>query len=132
MTARLWLLSLEAAPAAPDRAILPSSLFHPSAPYYVYPCPFTQLHIPLVCSPDFRPLRPLLTTSGVCQLFESELKKRNPQQRNITYDISDLHSFIDELGDCGCMVYEAEIQGYRPYNKDWIKAKVLKHLQRQA
>merc|ERR1711865_1256925 len=73
-----------------------------------------------------------LMLDGVCQLFESELKKRNPQQRNITYDISDLHSFIDELGDCGCMVYEAEIQGYRPYNKDWIKAKVLKHLQRQA
>ena len=132
MTARLWLLSLEAAPAAPDRAILPSSLFHLCTLLRIPLSVYSTTYTPMVCSPDFCPLRPLLTTTGVCQLFESELKKRNPQQRNITYDISDLHSFIDELGDCGCMVYEAEIQGYRPYNKDWIKAKVLKHLQRQA
>lgn len=42
---------------------------------------------------------------GVCAMFESHLKAKNPQSRNITYDIQDLYNFVDGFGDLGVLVY---------------------------
>jgi hypothetical protein len=38
-------------------------------------------------------------------MFEQKLKNENRNQHNITYDISQLHRFIDLLDDLVCLVY---------------------------
>ncbi|KAJ1492231.1 enhancer of rudimentary, partial [Baffinella frigidus] len=43
--------------------------------------------------------------NGICQLYETRLKGLNPGMRNITYDITDLYSFIENLGDLSCLVF---------------------------
>lgn len=47
---------------------------------------------------------------GICQMFEEKLKRENPQQKKITYDISDLFLFIDKLTDLAALVYETRAQ----------------------
>ena len=37
--------------------------------------------------------------NGICALYEKELKVLNPKMPNITYDISDLYAYIDQLSD---------------------------------
>ncbi|KAB0348157.1 hypothetical protein FD754_013014 [Muntiacus muntjak] len=48
--------------------------------------------------------------------------RMNPNSPSITYDISQLFDFIDDLADLSCL----------PYNKDWIKEKIYVLLHRQA
>ena len=38
-------------------------------------------------------------------MFEQKLKNEYRSARNITYDISELHHFIDALDDLVCLVY---------------------------
>ncbi|CAM9925879.1 unnamed protein product [Lampetra planeri] len=69
---------------------------------------------------------------GVCKIYEEHLKRMNPNSPSITYDISQLFDFIDDLADLSCLVYRADTQTYQPYNKDWIKEKIYILLRRQA
>ena len=69
---------------------------------------------------------------GVCKMYEEHLKRMNPNSPSITYDISQLFDFIDDMADLGCLVYRADTQTYQPYNKDWIKEKIYVLLRRQA
>ncbi|KAL3502375.1 hypothetical protein ACH5RR_036824 [Cinchona calisaya] len=69
---------------------------------------------------------------GICGLYERKLKDLNPSIRNINYDISDLYNFIDGLADMSALVYEHSIQAYLPYDRKWIKAKLLQHLKKLA
>ena len=46
-----------------------------------------------------------LAMDGVCALYEKELKVLNPKVVNITYDISDLYSYLDQLADISLLVY---------------------------
>mmetsp|Transcript_64486 Transcript_64486/g.181421 ORF Transcript_64486/g.181421 Transcript_64486/m.181421 type:complete len:107 (+) Transcript_64486:72-392(+) len=69
---------------------------------------------------------------GVCQLYEQSLKSVNPKLRSITYDISDLFSYIDQLGDLCCLVFNPQSNSYIPHNKEWIKAQVFTHLRSQV
>jgi hypothetical protein len=69
---------------------------------------------------------------GVCKLFEERLKEKFANQRNITYDVSDLFAFIDQLGDLAALVFDARTNQYQPRNKDWIKERVLRHLKELA
>jgi len=46
-----------------------------------------------------------IVTAAVCGLYEKELKTLNPQVRNITYDIADLYTYLDQLQDLSCLVY---------------------------
>ncbi len=69
---------------------------------------------------------------GVCQMFEERLKRQNPTQRKITYDISDLFSFIDDCPDLACMVLDAETNTYAPHDKKWVKQQIYKHLKQQV
>ncbi|XP_060047315.1 enhancer of rudimentary homolog [Erinaceus europaeus] len=68
---------------------------------------------------------------GVCKMYEEHLKRMNPSSPSITYDISQLFDFIDDLADLSCLVYRAETQTYQPYNKDWIKEKICMLLGRR-
>lgn len=69
---------------------------------------------------------------GVCKMYEEHLKRMNPNSPSITYDISQLFDFIDDLADLSCLVYRGDTQTYQPYNKDWIKEKIYVLLRRQA
>ncbi|XP_076033863.1 enhancer of rudimentary [Oratosquilla oratoria] len=69
---------------------------------------------------------------GVCKIYEEHLKRMNPNTPSITYDISQLFDFIDQLSDLSCLVYQKSTNTYAPYNKDWIKEKIYILLRRQA
>ncbi|XP_021758024.1 enhancer of rudimentary homolog [Chenopodium quinoa] len=69
---------------------------------------------------------------GICALYERKLKEINPALRNISYDIGDLYNFIDGLADLSALVYEHSIQGYLPYDRQWIKQKTLQRLKKLA
>ncbi|CAG9862181.1 unnamed protein product [Phyllotreta striolata] len=68
---------------------------------------------------------------GVCKIYEKHLKRRNPNTPTISYDLSQLFDFIDQLADLSCLVYQKSVNAYAPYNKDWIKEKIY-ILMRQA
>jgi len=69
---------------------------------------------------------------GVCKIYEEHLKRMNPNSPSITYDISQLFDFIDDLADLCCLVFQSSTQTYAPYNKDWIKEKIYILLRKQA
>ncbi|KAJ9578247.1 hypothetical protein L9F63_005517, partial [Diploptera punctata] len=69
---------------------------------------------------------------GVCKIYEEHLKRQNPNTPSITYDISQLFDFVDQLADLSCLVYQKSTNSYAPYNKDWIKEKIYVLLRRQA
>lgn len=45
-----------------------------------------------------------VSVSGVCKMYEEHLKRMNPNSPSITYDISQLFDFIDDLADLSCLV----------------------------
>ena len=47
---------------------------------------------------------PLFVRAAICGLYEKELKTLNPQIRDITYDIADLYTYLDQLHDLSCLV----------------------------
>ncbi|EGC40021.1 hypothetical protein DICPUDRAFT_25866, partial [Dictyostelium purpureum] len=69
---------------------------------------------------------------GICHMYEQKLKQLKPHQKNITYDISQLFKYLDEFADLSCLVYTSSINAYTPYNKEWIKTKIIHHLQKLA
>ncbi|XP_041354020.1 enhancer of rudimentary homolog isoform X2 [Gigantopelta aegis] len=69
---------------------------------------------------------------GICKIFEEHLKRMNPNMSSITYDISQLFDFVDQLADLSCLVFSKQIGAYVPHNKDWIKEKIYNMLRKQA
>jgi len=69
---------------------------------------------------------------GICQMYEFRLKQLNPERRKITYDISDLFTFVDSLPDLSALVFDSRVNAYVPHNKDWVKNRVYEHLKTQA
>ncbi|XP_022672586.1 enhancer of rudimentary homolog [Varroa jacobsoni] len=69
---------------------------------------------------------------AICHVFEEHLKRQNPQSASITYDISQLFDFIDQLNDLTCLVHQKTTNTYSPYNKAWIKDKIYALLRQQA
>eukprot|EP01006_Ploeotia_vitrea_P039564 TRINITY_DN66358_c7_g6_i1.p1 TRINITY_DN66358_c7_g6~~TRINITY_DN66358_c7_g6_i1.p1 ORF type:complete len:126 (+),score=61.01 TRINITY_DN66358_c7_g6_i1:31-378(+) len=69
---------------------------------------------------------------AVIQLYEVRLKQLHPNEKQITYDISQLYDYIDSLTDLACLVYDANLMAYVPHNKQWIKKAILDHLKAQA
>ncbi|CAE8631740.1 unnamed protein product [Polarella glacialis] len=69
---------------------------------------------------------------GVCQLYEQSLKAANPGLRSTTYDVTDLFSFMDGLGDLCCLVLNLATGAYVPHNREWLKARVFEHLKNQV
>ena len=64
--------------------------------------------------------------------YEKELKVLNPKLENMTYDISDLFPYLDQLADISLMVFQDAIHAYLPRNRDWVKRQMFSHLQGQA
>jgi len=58
---------------------------------------------------QIRPIETLKTIAvneameGVCKIYEEQLKKENSSQHSITYDISQLFDYIDNLTDLSGM-----------------------------
>lgn len=69
---------------------------------------------------------------GVCRIYEEHLKRLNPNTPTITYDISQLFDFVDQLKDLSVLVYVKSSNTYAPYNKDWIKEKIYVLLRKAA
>ncbi|XP_052892106.1 enhancer of rudimentary homolog [Anopheles moucheti] len=68
----------------------------------------------------------------VCRIYEEHLKRRNPNLSTITYEISELFDFIDQLIHLDCLVYQKTTQSYGAYNKSWIKEKIYNLMDRLA
>lgn len=49
---------------------------------------------------------------GVCKIYEEHLKRLNPNTPSITYDISQLFDFIDQLTDLSCLVWVKCLQTF--------------------
>eukprot|EP00731_Ephydatia_muelleri_P027752 Em0019g625a len=69
---------------------------------------------------------------GICKIYEEHLRQLNPQTPSITYDISELFKFIDNLFDLSCLVLQPSTGTYHPHNKEWIKEKIYGMLKKQA
>lgn len=69
---------------------------------------------------------------AVVRFFEEALKASNPHKPTLSYDVSDIHAFIDRLGDISCMVLDPASGKYEPHGKDYIKESVFKMLKQQA
>ena len=62
---------------------------------------------------DFENLNDAL--EGVCKIFEENLKKTHTTSPQITYDVSQLFDFVDELRDISCLVLDKKSFKYSPY-----------------
>lgn len=69
---------------------------------------------------------------AVTKMYEDRLKQLNPTLRTISYDISDLYRYIDEMPDLSCLVLNPSFGTYEPRAKDWIKQQVFNHLKGMA
>ncbi|XP_041467888.1 enhancer of rudimentary homolog [Lytechinus pictus] len=70
---------------------------------------------------------------GICRIFEEHLKTCHPSSPSITYDISELFEFIDNMTDISCLVLDTETKcNYVPKNKLWIKEKIYVTLSKEA
>lgn len=64
-----------------------------------------QAHTILLVQPDINPETRTYSDyesvnecmEGVCKIYEEHLKKRNPNTPTITYDISQLFDFVDQV-----------------------------------
>ncbi|KAF7252930.1 hypothetical protein EG68_11654 [Paragonimus skrjabini miyazakii] len=71
-------------------------------------------------------------TQGVCKIYEEQLKRENPNAPTITYDISQLFQFIDQLADLSCLEFHEPTYTYVPHPKNWIKENIYVLLRNQA
>ncbi|XP_076464420.1 enhancer of rudimentary homolog [Babylonia areolata] len=69
---------------------------------------------------------------GICKIFEEHLKRIHPTDQCITYDISQLFDFMDQLSDLSCLVLQKSTGTYVPHNKEWLKEKIYHMLRKQA
>ena len=53
-------------------------------------------------------------TEGIVSMYEAHLKATNKQAAQITYDVTDLHRFLDSLGDISCLTCVA------CWGADWV------------
>ncbi|CAI8043311.1 Enhancer of rudimentary homolog [Geodia barretti] len=69
---------------------------------------------------------------GICKIYEEHLRQLNPHSPSITYDISQLFKFVDDLFDLSCLVHQPSAASYIPHNKEWLKEKIYGMLKIQA
>jgi hypothetical protein len=92
---------------------------------------FDAFLISWVLSMDSVLLIPLVSV-GICKIYEEHLRQLNPHSPSITYDISQLFKFIDDLFDLSCLVHQPTTASYIPHNKEWLKEKIYGMLKKQA
>merc|ERR1712227_19967 len=64
---------------------------------------------------------------AICKIYENMLKRQNPSEDSISYDMQQLLDFIDELHDICVMTYNEPVQSYTPRTKSWLKKALLDH-----
>eukprot|EP00887_Chlorella_sp_A99_P006724 scaffold3.g6724.t1 len=69
-------------------------------------------------------------TAALIAIFEKKLRELNPGLPNITYELSDIWSWIDNMPDLSALVFDGH--AYVPHGKSWIKERVHTHLIKQA
>ncbi|KAJ3330132.1 hypothetical protein HDU76_006364 [Blyttiomyces sp. JEL0837] len=69
---------------------------------------------------------------SVIRLYEDKLKELNPTVKQINYEISHLYKFIDSMNDLAALVFNPALEAYQPYDKEWIKQKILESLKKAA
>lgn len=50
----------------------------------------------------------------------------------ITYDVSDLYGYIDDMVDISALVYDPKMNAYIPCNKEWIKSAAYDYLKQEG
>ncbi|GAB5030865.1 enhancer of rudimentary homolog [Nannochloropsis oceanica] len=68
----------------------------------------------------------------VVKMYEKQLKQLNPTIPHITYDISHLLRFVDDLADISALVFDPRTKQYSPHSKEWVKSKIYENLKQQA
>lgn len=64
--------------------------------------------------------------------YERQLRQLNPQAKQLSYTVQDLHTYIDAMADLSAMVYVAHAKLYAPRGKEFIKAQLLQRLAQAA
>lgn len=59
--------------------------------------------------------------NSLCQIYEQYLRRQNPSDTAISYDMQHLLDFVDELFDICVMTYDLTTQSYHPRSKKWLK-----------
>ena len=65
-------------------------------------------------------------------MYEHKLKELNPTIQQITYDVTDLYKYIDNLHDICGLVFDPATNKYEPQDRTWIKNKIFQHLRSKA
>ena len=52
------------------------------------------------------------------RLFEDTLRNQMQVKDNITYDLSDLYEYLDELPHIVCLIFSEECRNYTPHDKN--------------
>eukprot|EP00871_Galdieria_phlegrea_P001374 jgi/Galph1/2237/GphlegSOOS_G873.1 len=79
---------------------------------------------------DYRNLEEAL--QGLCTWYENQLRSSQPHLSYISYEARDLLFYLQELEELACLIYDSQEGKYVPYNKDWIKTKLLGFLRKRA
>jgi hypothetical protein len=74
----------------------------------------------------------LLVNVAVIKMYEHKLKELNPNIQHITYDVSDLYKYVDNLHDICGLVFDPNTNKYDPQDRNWIKNKIFAHLKSKA
>ena len=64
--------------------------------------------------------------------YEAQLRKLNPQLKQLTYTVQDLHVYADSLADLSLMVLDPATKQYKPQGKPYVKSQLLERLKKQA
>ncbi|KAJ3038862.1 hypothetical protein HDV00_000268 [Rhizophlyctis rosea] len=72
-----------------------------------------------------------MAIEGLIERYETRLKQLNPHLRQISYDISELKTYIDSCDVC-FMVLDPRLGTYNPHPTDWVKNKVELHLKKMS
>lgn len=52
----------------------------------------------------------------ILETFEKKTKEDNPGNLNLTYSLSDLYEYLDDVSDVMCLVFNDEIRAFVPHN----------------
>lgn len=64
--------------------------------------------------------------------YERQLKALNPQARELSYTVEDLHVYIDSMADLSALIFAPATKHYMPRNKTYLKQQLLLQLQSAA
>ena len=64
--------------------------------------------------------------------YEATLRALNPNLKQLTYSVADLHKYVDSLYDISLMIADPVTKQYAPKGKDFLKTGILNKLKSAA